>query len=203
MTRFLPDRTLSWLCSRGLAASVAAAARHQQAPSLHMRVGTSSGGVVPSRRRGTLTGSRAAGAMGRAIIRYLLEHLVPCVSCSGFECLGGARVGVLTYVDNLVFVTNDASTAEGLLAEARRCLDDVWGLTLPPSSVDLLLPAGASSAPVELVPVATMRALCFVVAANGGCVAIPRAVLHEPRFGDICRLRVGRATAPRRSAFRS
>lgn len=77
----------------------------------------------------------------------------------------------MTYVDNLVFAASDASTAEDRLVEARRRLHDVWILTLPPSSVDLLLPAGAPSAPLELVLVASMRALGFVVAASGGCTA--------------------------------
>lgn len=129
-----PVACARWMIARGCPSSLAAAAvRHQLCPAVHVKVG-SFAAPAGQRARGSLTGSRTAGALGRVPVRDLHEQVASTCAARAYGP-PGHEVILSTYVDNIMVVARDDTSAEAVLREMRGRLHEVWQLELPESSV--------------------------------------------------------------------
>ena len=119
----------------------ATAVRVQLMPQVTLAVGPLEPFALPARSRGTLTGSKVAGAMSRIPVEHTLVTLHPSWAASGFR-VGQHVLTAGSFVDNLFFLGRTSVAALRMAQEAEQMLATTWGLRIKPESRALLLPRG-------------------------------------------------------------
>ena len=94
-------KVFRWLVANNCAPALAATfLRHQLLPTIHLRVGTGHS-VISNRARGTLTGSRLAGQLGRIPVQDSLRKTLPTLTKLAWT-FGDIVLVAATFVDNFV-----------------------------------------------------------------------------------------------------
>lgn len=121
---------------------------------------------VGGRVRGALTGSRVAGALGRVAVRDVMLWVY---GTSSHRAFGPPEASVLmcAYVDNILVVGHDTSSARAVLSRVEERLRTRWALSLPESSVDVLAPRGAPTDVGEPASAEHTKFLGHYVSADG------------------------------------
>ena len=137
-----------WLVDNGASHALAASAlRQQMLPPGQLRVG----GVlipIPLRSRGSLTGSRVAGAMGRVPVESTIRDRHQEWARHGFQA-GGHRLTVATYIDN-IFSAGSSLTGAITLEDFAARLHSIWDFQIKPTSRSCLVPRGSMEAPCDI-----------------------------------------------------
>lgn len=161
-----PKRCATHMIELGGDARLAAAAvRHQVAPEVRVRAGAHTA-AVGDRTRGALTGSRVAGALGRAAIRDIMRAVSAAGAARAFAPPPHSVI-VASYVDNLVFAGKDASSVEALYTLADAHAGSSWGLEIPRSSVEIVVPRGSEVAPSLFPARPSTKFLGHIVSGDG------------------------------------
>eukprot|EP00959_Pyramimonas_sp_CCMP1952_P334685 7008680-Pyramimonas_sp.AAC.1 len=87
---------------------------------------------IPQRSRGSLTGSRVAGAMGRVPVESTIRERHQVWPRHGFQA-AGCRLTVATYVDNIFSAGASLNVAINILEDFEAQLESVWDLKIKPS----------------------------------------------------------------------
>ena len=117
--------------------------RFQLLPVIQLRVGTLTLEIV-QRSRGSLTGSRTAGAASRIPVESSVLECAPALSNKGFD-IGHVRLTFATYVDNIFSASATAAGAVGLLDELAAHLKTHWHLDIKNTSRDVMVVQGGDT----------------------------------------------------------
>jgi hypothetical protein len=143
-------RVARWLVANGAPMSLAASAlRHQMLPQVSLSVG---GLTIPmnNRSRGSITGSRVAGALGRVLVESTLRDRHTAWRSSGFSTADRTLV-VAGYVDNIYSAGRSLGHAINILDQFEQHLQTTWGLSIKPSSRACMTPRGSRQVPKDAV----------------------------------------------------
>jgi len=141
-------RVARWLVNNGASVSLAASAlRHQMLP----QVTLSAGGVkfpMNNRSRGSITGSRVAGALGRVPVESTIRDKHVAWKRSGFSTTDRTLM-VAAYVDNIYSAGASLDDAINILEDFAQHLQSTWGLNIKPSSRSCMTARGCHEVPVD------------------------------------------------------
>ena len=137
-------RSAVWLHARGLPKQwCAALLRFQMLPVIELSV-ASLQLDIHSRFRGSLTGSRSAGAAARIPVECAV---IECARRSGHKgfLIGGVNLTFATYVDNIFSAGDTAANAVKLLDGVAEYLKSQWSLDIKGSSREVMVVAGGDT----------------------------------------------------------
>ena len=136
-------RVARWLCRNGASHSLAASAlRQQMLPSVVLNL---NGLTVPivNRCKGSITGSRVAGALGRVPVESIIRDRHGLWRRHGFRT-DVDRLTVATYVDNIYSAGSSLAGAITILEDFEAQLNKEWGLQIKPASRSCIVPRGST-----------------------------------------------------------
>ena len=119
--------------------------RQQMLPSVVLAVGSITI-LIPNGCRGSLTGSRVAGAMGRVPVEATICDRHQGWNRHGFRT-AAQRLTVATYVDNIYRVGSSLHGAIAILEDFEAQLQRHWGLKIKEISRSCLVPRGCAEMP--------------------------------------------------------
>ena len=130
-------KVFRWLVANNCAPALAATfLRHQLLPTIHLRVGTGHA-VISHRARGTLTGSRLAGQLGRIPVQDSLRKTLPTLSKLAWT-FGDIVLVAATFVDNLFFTAPSLYRATKMADIVAEYLQEHWHQCMKPDSRQVL-----------------------------------------------------------------
>ena len=141
-----PLRLARWLEAHGATRALGAAVVRTQ---LLPVVTLAAGGVATAlgvRTRGSLTGSRLAGTLGRVPVETAAVA-VEKQTRHRHWILRGSRFNIATYVDNTYTIAQSRRDAEIILEQVEARLKEDWNLQFKPTSLLSMSPAGSTDEP--------------------------------------------------------
>ena len=166
-------RVAQWMRREGCGhALLAAALRHQLLPTITV-VFACGRGIIPHRGRGSLTGSRVAGAMARCPVAQTFEACsLRCKRWAFVDAHTGSHLQGMSYVDNLFAAGSSSANSIAIIREWARHLRTTWDLHLKRSSLEVLPARGSAVLSDDdrrgFAVVATMLIVGIRVADDGG-----------------------------------
>ena len=130
----------------------------------------SASGSVIDRTKGSITGSRTAGAMGRIPIESVCRDKRSSLEKLGFRA-GTKVITAMSWVDNISVIGRIARVAKRAMQIIEEVLTSEWSLALKPDSKLALLPAGSNHAAgidEDFAVVTSMPVLGHIIDSKGG-----------------------------------